>query len=40
MSGQIIKVHFRLHKGKPNRQGKVPVMAQWKIDGELKSLST
>lgn len=40
MSGQIMKVHFKLHKGKPNKLGRVPIMAQWKIGGVTKSLST
>lgn len=40
MSGQIMKVHFKLHKGKPNKLGRVPIMAQWKIGGVQKSLST
>ena len=40
MSGQIMKVYFKLHKGKPNKLGRVPIMAQWKIGGVLKSLST
>ena len=35
-----MKVHFKLHKGKPNKLGRVPIMAQWKIGGVLKSLST
>lgn len=40
MSGQIIKVHFKLHKGKPNKLGRVPIMAQWKIAGVVKTIST
>lgn len=35
-----MKVHFKLHKGKPNKLGRVPIMAQWKIGGVQKSLST
>lgn len=36
MSGQIIKVHLKLHRGKPNKLGRVPIMAQWKIAGIVK----
>lgn len=40
MSGQILKVHYKLHKGKPNKVGRVPIMAQWKIGGIVKTIST
>lgn len=40
MSNQIITLRMIIHRGKPNKDGRVPILAKWTIDHETRYLST